>query len=198
MTVKAPKFIISECQRLIEALPYEYKKRAEEILEKWLEYNSPEDVLYLMETMLELERQYVYPQMVPKLFKRSHISESLIKAFKQQTQITEIKSMSEMVEKMANFELSWCEEDKCYDMDRTFWFVRSQKDWERVCARSKILPSEGTIKIALQIKKPKKNKSAEIACREVAEKFPENASAMCNCQIFFRQQEKAYYYIYLT
>lgn len=197
MTVKTPSFIISECERLIQALPLEHKKRAEEILEQLYLWNDFTAAIDLMEKMHSLEEYCVPSKMMPRLFKRSYISETLIKAFEQEESSEETKSMLETVKKMASFEEDWCEYDASFNMDRTFWVIRRQKDWKRICARAKELPSNGSIKIALEIKKPKKLKTAEKVWEEDAHKVKKFLSARFYYEIWFRQTEKAYYHIYL-
>lgn len=197
MTVKTPGFIISECKRLIESLPLEHKKTAEEILEQLGLWNDFTAVVDLMERMHSLEKYCIESKMMPQLFKRSHISESLIKAFEQEGNSKEAKAVLETVKKMAIFEASWCQYDANFNMDRTFWVIKRQKDWQRICARAKELHSNGSIKIALEIKKPKKLKSAEKVWEEDAHKVKKFMSARFYYEIWFRQIEKAYYYIYL-
>ena len=199
MTVQTPKFINDECERLIEALPTQHKRKAEEILEQLHKLNRVERALLLVEHMAELEENYVYPYMAPRLFKRSHISKSLITALEQHENKDEAEEMLNAIQSMAKFESSWCQDDKGYEWDRTFNVVLSTKQWKRICSRAEILPGMGSIQIALEIKKPKKLKTAERAWIDASRML----NMQCSCakldyEIWFRQRERAIYHIYLT
>lgn len=197
MKVRTPNFMICECKRLIEALPAEQKQKAERVCEKLHQMNSLEDIVRMMEYMAELEKIYVNPRMEPELFKRSYVSSGLIKALQEYKNHEEAKEMLAILEDMSKFKSSWCQEDEIYKMDRTFRLVKTRKDWMRVCARAQVLPNRGTIKIALEVKTPKKTKTADKAWQKACKNLSTYTFAELDYEIWFRQVERACYYIYL-
>jgi len=198
VTVRTPNFIIDECERLIEALPHEHRHKAEKVLEQLQNYNSEENIILILDHMIELESKHVNPCMNPRLFRRSLISLSLIKALNLYENKEEAKMMLNKVQQMARFESSWCQDDELYKWDRTFNVVTSPTEWKRVCARAKVLPNSGSIQIALQIKKPKKLKIAQKVWQELScNKKINNKPVKEYYEIWFRQTERACYYIYL-
>ena len=197
MKVRTPNFIISECERLIESLPTEHKKTAEAILEQLHQMNSLENAIQMMESMSELEEKYVYPRMTPQLFKRSHISNTLIKALNHYKKREEAEAMLEFVKEMAKFESSWCQLDECYNWDRTFNVVKPKKEWQRICARAEVISSKGSIKVALEVKRPRKTKSYDKAWQKAYQKLHMYAHAEHDYEIWFRQVDRIIYHIYL-
>lgn len=198
MTVQTPKFIISECERLIEALPHQHKHKAEKIIEQLHKLNRTEEAIRVVEYMEKLEEAYVSPYMTPQLFKRSRVSKRLITALEQYEDKEEAKDMLDAIQDMAKFKSSWSQDDEGYMWDRTFDVVKSPTEWRRICARAEVLTSKGGIQIALQIKKPKKLKVAEKAWKDVSRKLNmQEDCAKLHYEIWFRQKDRAYYYIYL-
>jgi len=198
VTVRTPNFIISECERLIEALPCEYKHKADKILQQLQKPNKLEDIIWIMDYMVYLEEACGELSMQPQLFKRSLVSLSLIKAFEKYGKDEETEEMLKVIQQMANFARNWGEQDENYNWDRTFNVVLSITEWRRICARAEVLPNKGNIQIALQIKKPKKLKIAEKAWKELSckEKL-KHKHAKEYFDIWFRQVDRALYYIYL-
>lgn len=189
-----PEFVIHECERMIEALPTDCKKYGEEILKRLNQDNTLEEAILLMDEMMQFDG-YLEAQELLGLFKRSCVSQDLLETLSR-IDTDDAKHMLGSVKSMANFESCWCQDDECYgNYNRTFELVNSEEEWEQICSRGEILPSNA-VKIAMLVEKPKKDEEAEKHWQEAAHNLCEMEHAELYSDIWFGTTQKVIYYIY--
>lgn len=198
MKVRTPKFIIEECERLIGSIKPEYKAAAEKLREELQEYIKVEDAIRIVDSMRKLSLTQTNYVMVPELFRRSHISQSLINELESYENQDEAKKMLETVKDIATCNSSWCQDDSDYrwTWDRTFWLVKHQKEWKRICARATVLPTRGSIKIAFEVREPKMTTVAKNAYQELSANDYWRMKEL-SYKIWFRLFKRVHYYVYV-
>lgn len=183
MKLATPKFIIGECERLIEALPEEYKDGGRGVLRRLNQTNTLDGAMKSIQHMYKYVE--VASEMNPKLFRKTCITKELLIKLVNHENAEDVRRIFEFIESKKNND---------YQI-QTFRLVKSREEWEKICTKGQILLDGESAKIVVETWYPQKTKQAEKAYYELCYCYA--GRWINNYEIWFQLGQRACYHIYL-
>lgn len=184
MKLATPKFIIGECERLIEALPEEYKDGGRGVLRRLNQANTLDGAMKSIQYMYKYVE--VASEMNPKLFRKKCITKDLLTTMVNYGEKEVVRRVFDFIES---------KKDEDYQI-QTFRLIKSQEEWKKVSVRGQIIVDEENYKIAVETWYPQKTRQAEKAYYELC--YCYEGRWIENCTIWFQLGQRACYNIYLN